>query len=136
MSRRLLWMGGGLLPFVLVLAVPVPVHVYGWVIGVYPLIVLAFIAGMQFQLSQSEWLRILAMGYPVVTSLLVLVYGQAFLCFFWGYVYGLLHDGLLYRERSVHSDYCVVRSVLTALLLLFLFYLGEAGELFKLVFLE
>ena len=84
-SMRFVLMGLGLVPLLIIWLAPMLKMIVGWGIGTYPLIVIAFIAGMQFQMSSVNWLRVVCSLYPVLVSLGLTLYGGAFEFYSMGY---------------------------------------------------
>lgn len=117
-------MATGLLPLLYMTVFQVPKYILGFGIGTYPLIVISFIAGMQYQRTSNTALQIIAMLYPVIFSFLVLVYGDA--CFYYVYalVFGLLVDYLMFFAKRLDTTYLVVRSFLVLVFSSMLFALS------------
>ena len=117
-------MATGLLPLLGTVFISLPPYLYGWVLGTYPLLVIAFIAGMQFNATKRLLLKMIVMLYPVLVSLLLLQYGNAILCYSIGLVMSLVVDGLLWVEGVCSRHYLAIRGLLVALFILLLSYIG------------
>lgn len=126
-SMRFVLMGLGLVPLLIIWLVPMLKMIVGWGIGTYPLIVIAFIAGMQFQMSSSNWLRVVCSLYPVLVSLGLTLYGGAFEFFSLGLVFGLLVDLVLLKQSKTSPQYVIVRTGLVLLFVLLLYMIGGSG---------
>lgn len=120
-------MGAGLMPLILVCLVSVPKVWVGWLVGTYPLIVIAFIAGMQFQVGSGYIQQFICMLYPVIISMGLLVYGGAFEFFALGLVLGLVVDLMNLFHKKVRAEYVIWRSVLVLLFVLLLYMIERLG---------
>ena len=127
LNRRFVLMGLGLVPLVVIWLVPMVKMIVGWGIGTYPLIVVAFIAGMQFQISSVDWLRTICILYPALVSLGLTIYGGAFEFYSMGLVLGLLVDLVLLMQRKVSPQYVIGRTGLVLLFVLLLYMIGGSG---------
>ena len=127
LSRRFVLMGLGLIPLAIIWLVPMLKMIVGWGIGTYPLIVVAFVAGMQFQISSVNWLRTVCILYPVLVSLGLTIYGGAFEFYSMGLVLGLLVDLVLLMQRKVSPQYVIGRTGLVLLFVLLLYMIGGSG---------
>ena len=117
-------MATGLLPLLGAVFISLPPYLYGWVLGTYPLLVIAFIAGMQFNATKRLSVKTIAMLYPVLVSLVLLQYGDAVLYYSIGLVMSLVVDSLLWVEGICSKHYLVIRGLLVALFILLLSYIG------------
>ena len=124
---KYLLMGLGLIPLMLIWLVPTLKMIVGWGVGTYPIIVIAFIAGMQFQLSTASWMRTLVMLYPVLISFGMTIYGGAFEFYTLGLVMGLAIDILLMFYRKVSPYYVIWRTGLVLLFVFLLYMIGGSG---------
>jgi hypothetical protein len=120
-------MGLGLIPLVIIWLVPMLKVIVGWGIGTYPLIVIAFVAGMQFQISSANWLRMVCILYPALVSLGLTLYGGAFEFYSMGLVLGLIVDLVLLMQRKVSPQYIFGRTGLVLLFVLLLYMIGGSG---------
>lgn len=117
-------MATGLLPLLYMYFFSVPKYILGWGIGTYPLIVISFIAGMQYQRTTNIFVKVIAMVYPVVFSLLILQYGNAHFYYAYALLFGLALDTLLFVSRHVNSLYLVVRTFLVTAFSVLMFSLN------------
>ncbi|MEC7030227.1 MAG: hypothetical protein VXW87_00970 [Pseudomonadota bacterium] len=120
-------MGVGLIPLILVCLMSVPKVWVGWLVGTYPLIVIAFIAGMQFQVGASYMQQFVCMLYPGIISMGLLIYGGAFEFFTLGLVFGLVVDLIHLLQKQVRPEYVIWRSVLVLLFVLLLYMIERLG---------
>ena len=117
-------MATGILPLLYMYFFSTPKYIIGWGIGTYPLIVVGFIAGMQYQRTNNIVIQWVSMLYPVIFSLSILRYGDAYLYFAYALVFGLVIDTILLFARRVDFTYLLVRTFLVTLFSVLLFSLS------------
>ena len=115
----------GLLPLLLGVLVKVDPYILGWLIGTYPLIVIAFISGMQFQADRSYLIQGISVFLPVICSLLVLFYAHAYMIYMLALMLCLCVDIALYHKKTFSVDYLRLRLVLTLLFMVLLWELNQ-----------
>jgi hypothetical protein len=125
LNKQLLMMSFGLLPLAYMLVFSTPKYIVGWGVGTYPLIVVAFVAGMQFQRTSNTWVQILSLVYPLLISYAVLVYGDAPRIYAIGMLVGLGIDGILLLMKKISVGFCVVRIGLTVGFIAMIFTLSH-----------
>lgn len=119
------FMALGLLPLILGLIIKVDAYVLGWLIGTYPLIVVAFISGMQFQLDKNYLTQGVAVFLPVLCSLAILFYANAYIVYIVALILGLCVDARLFYCKRLSIDYMKLRLVLSLLFMVLLWELNQ-----------
>ena len=117
-------MATGLLPLLYMYFFSTPKYIIGWGIGTYPLIVIGFIAGMQYQRTSNIIIQLVSMLYPVVFSLMILRQGDAHIYYAYALFFGLMVDFILMFARRVDFTYILVRTFLVTVFSVLLFSLS------------
>ncbi len=127
LRTRFLLAGLGVVPLLIIWLFPVLKMIVGWGIGTYPLIVIAFIAGTQYQIASAAWLQTVCLLYPVGVSIGMMLYGGAFEFYSLGLIMGLIVDLLLLYKHKVDVKHVMWRITLVLPIIILLYIIGGSS---------